>query len=101
MIDDTVVEQIAETGEAKVHVRAIPTSASGMGLRQAAATEDGLPPEIIALLARIPERSFQVTSGVHSQPEALGLLNREGLEALRNDSGVEFIALDRIDDLIP
>lgn len=97
MIDDTVEQQIAQNGEAKVHVRAIPTPGEASGIRQAS---DGLPPEIIALLNRLPEGSFRVTSGVHSQPEALGILNREGLEALRNDPSIEFVALDRVDDIL-
>lgn len=96
VIDDVVEQEIASNGEARVHVRAIP-AADGMAI-QDASSSDELPPEITALLARLPIGSFTVEEGVQSQPEAIGRLTREGLAALRYDDRVEFIAKDRIDN---
>ncbi|MES2962891.1 MAG: hypothetical protein V4760_03305 [Bdellovibrionota bacterium] len=98
-IDDAVEQEISINGEARVHVRAL-AMASGVGIERASASGSELPPEIIALLSRLPEGSLAVEAGVEGQPEVLGVLTREGLAALRYDSSVEFVAKDREDDLI-
>jgi hypothetical protein len=99
-IDEVVEQEIESNGSARVHIRAIPAFDGLSNEVMAASAEEGLPPEIIALLSRLPAGSFRVESDVQSQPEAIGTLTREGLAALRYDEAVEFIAKDRVDDLI-
>lgn len=98
-IDEAVEQEIERLGESRVHIRALP-AASGLSSKAVARDAGEIPPEIISLLARLPAGSFEVESNVEGQPEALGRLTREGLAALRGDAGVEFVAKDRVDELI-
>ncbi|MEK7356163.1 MAG: hypothetical protein AAB250_06915, partial [Bdellovibrionota bacterium] len=77
VIDQQVEDEIAANGSAHVHVRAIPSSIgemNGMTMRRGTASDGEIPPEIISLLARLPEGSFEIETGVEGQPEALGVL---------------------------